>query len=306
MNYIFLGSPAFAKSVLERLAKTYGPPAAVVSQSAKATGRGQKTLPTAVAEFAQEKNLLLFETADINQPEMLERLKALNPDALVVVAFGQILKEPLLSLPRLFSINLHGSLLPKYRGAAPVQRAIFNGDAETGITVQKMVKRLDSGDIIGQHKLAIDPDDTSNTLLEKMIPIGAQLLAESLRKMEVGGVHFQPQDEAKASYAQKLSKADSQIDWQRSNIEIRNQIRATIPWPICEARFDGLSLKILEAKLVSGDGVPGTVITDSKSFLHVQCGQGRLSLTVIQPANRKPLEIAQFFSGFRGSLIKTI
>lgn len=305
LKYIFFGSPPFSKDILERLCADYGIPTIVVSQSPKATGRGLEMRSTAVAQLVRERGLSLLETADINAPAMVERLSATNPDALIVVAFGQILKNPLLQIPRLFAINLHGSLLPKYRGAAPIQRAIWNGDTLTGVSIQKMTKKLDAGEVILQQTIPIDREDTTKTVLQKMVPVGARLLVESLRQMKMNAFRLTPQDETAVSYAPKLQKTDSRIHWNQTNDQILNQIRATIPWPVCEARFnDGLIVKIWRAELAPGEGKPGIVSTDHQSFLRVQCGRGRLSLTVIQPANRKPVEIAHFFSGFRGTINK--
>ncbi len=301
LKYAFLGSPQFASRVLEGVVTSYGPPEITVTQSAKAFGRGQKTQPTAVGTFARAHGLDLIETDAVNAEIVLSQLQAAQLDTLVVVAFGQILREALLSLPRLFLINLHGSLLPRYRGAAPVQWAIWNGDSVTGITVQKMAKRLDSGEVILQEEIAIKDEDTSTELLDRMIEPGTRLLVEALKQMEAGSCILTTQDESLATFAPKLDRTHSRIDWTRSAIEIQNQVRSTLPWPGTEFRLGGRRVKIIRTQVTQGHGAPGNVICDSKRSLQIQCGSGRLALTAIQPENRKPVDIAEFLVGFRGN-----
>ncbi|MBI1862094.1 MAG: methionyl-tRNA formyltransferase [Deltaproteobacteria bacterium] len=304
LTYAFLGSPSFARAILEQLISSYQAPALVVTQAPKEVGRGQQVRSTAVGECARARNLPVIETEDVNSAESVARITATKPDVLVVVAFGQRLKADLLKAPCLFPLNLHGSLLPAYRGAAPMQWAIWNGETTTGVSVQRMVKKMDAGDILLQKTIPIEDEDTAGTLLQKMVPVGGSLLVDSLRLLEREGekVCLMPQDETRVTFAPKLDKSHGRIDWRRSALEVRNQIRATLPWPACEIAWDSFTMKVLEARVERGEGKAGTLVTDGKTFLHVQCGNGRLALTQIQPANKKPVSVEEFLRGFRGNL----
>jgi methionyl-tRNA formyltransferase len=304
LKYIFMGSPPLAATILEHLCAELYPPTLVVSQIARAAGRGKTLQPTAVETLARAKGLPVLTTENINASAEMEKLRGEKPDLILVAAFGQLLKEPLLSLPRLYCLNVHASLLPKYRGAGPVQWAIWNGESETGITIQRMVKKLDAGDIFLQKSISISPEWTSVELLENLAGLGASCLVEAVKLTEKGYAEFTPQDSSKVTFAPKIDRTHAIIDWSRSAQEILNQIRALQPWPVAESRMGEERVKIFAAtveSVVSGAD-PGTIFTDAKSYLSVKCGDLRaLSLTEIQLENRKRLKIEDFLRAYRGA-----
>ena len=302
-KYIFLGSPGLAATILRRLVKENRIPSLVVTQEAKQAGRGNKITATAVEQAALELGLPVLRAANVNAPEILEKIRSLSPEVFIVAAFGQIFKEPLLAIPQKFCLNVHTSLLPKYRGAAPIQWALMNGDPITGVTIQKMVKKLDAGDILVQKRIPIAEDDTTESLLEKLAHLGAESVLESFQKVESGEAKFEPQDESQVTFAGKIEKEHAPIDWAKSASAIRNQIRALQPWPVAETKLGAEGLKIYRATVVpSVGGEPGTVHTDAKTTLTVQCGENTaLRLEEVQLQSRKRLQIGQFLAGYRGN-----
>lgn len=304
LKYVFMGSPALAATILERLLRDLPLPALVVTQPPRAQGRGQKLTPTAVEDLARRHGLPVLATENVSQESAVTQLRELKPDLILVAAFGQILRESVLSLPRLFCLNVHASLLPKYRGAGPAQWAIWKGETETGVTIQRMVKKLDAGDILLQKKIAIGPEENSGQLLLRLADLGAEALVESVRLVESGKYAFAPQNEAAATLAPKIEKHQAVINWQQSAQEVLNQVRALQPWPVAETKLGGARLQIYQASLSPTPGVakPGSLRSDGKSFLEVCCGDGRaLFLTEIQPENRKRLGIKEFLQAFRGN-----
>lgn len=307
MTYIFLGTPEFAAKVLEPLAEKCGAPLLVVTQPARPTGRGQKIISSPVALLANSKNWPLLEVESVNTLEAMDKLRALKPDLFLVVAFGQILKDPVLAIPRVMALNVHTSLLPKYRGAAPVQRAILNGDTETGITIQKIVLKLDAGDVLLQRKLSIHPDETSEELLLRMAAPAAELLTEAVREC-ARSPKLTPQDPAGVTYASKLSKEEARIQWEKPALEVHNRIRGLNPWPVAETMLAGERLRLFRSEVVkeSVKGVPGTLISDGKSFLQVVCGDSKaVALRELQLENRKKVGVRDFLNAFRGKLPAT-
>lgn len=304
MRIVYLGTPAFAATILKVLHASEFAPIGVVSQQAKPVGRSQKPVPTATEAMAHTLGLPFFAAESVNTDESLAKLQAWNPDLLVVAAFGQLLKEPLLKLPPLGCLNVHGSLLPKYRGAAPLQRALQDGLSETGITIQRMVRRLDAGDILHQVRFAITPTDTSLSLMDKAAEYGARALLEALAKLHAGAAVFTPQIEADATHAAKLTKEEAVIDWSLPAAKIACWVRAAIPWPVAETKLGGIRLKVFGAAKTPAWGAtsPGEISTDSKTYLHVSCGkQDAVSLTEVQLENKKRLSVKEFLSGYRGS-----
>jgi methionyl-tRNA formyltransferase len=301
---IFMGSPPLAATILERLCQAGLTPSLVVTQVAKAAGRGKNLQPTAVEILAVAQGLDLIATDNVNTPEIVDKMRAVAPDLILVAAFGQLLKDPILTMPRLFCLNVHASLLPAYRGAAPLQWGIWNGDKTTGITIQKMVKKLDAGDILVQEAFPIEPDWTSVELLEKAAVVGGECLLRAVKLVESGKFTLVPQDPKAATYAPKIDRVHAVIDWARPADAIRNQIRALQPWPVAETRLGKDRLKIFKATVEPDPSgtVPGTIRTDSKQFLTVKCGDSKaLSLTEIQLENRKRLDIKDFLRGYRDS-----
>lgn len=303
LRYVFLGTPDFASTVLNDLCAHYGPPSLVVTQPAREKGRGRKVEPTDVALAAQAKGIAYLETANANEPEVVDKIRAEKPDLLLVVAFGQLLKEELLTLPTRYCLNVHASLLPHYRGAAPIQRAIWNGDQITGVSVQKMVKKLDAGDVLIAREIPIDPADTSETLFKKLADLGGSTLREGLALIEAGKETFTPQDETKVTYAKKLTKEEAVIDWNQTATVIEHRVRALIPWPTAETAVGRQRLKVLQVRAAKRKtpGKPGDLQTDHKTFISISCGdQTTLDLLRIQPENRKPMAVSEYLSAFRG------
>ena len=304
LRYVFMGTPPLAATILEKLAAAVGSPAAVVTQPARPRGRGKQVEPTAVEALARRLGYLTLATGNVNDPATVEHLKSLSPDLVLVAAFGQILKNDVLALPKLFCLNVHASLLPKYRGAAPVQRAIWNGDKITGVTIQKMARKLDTGDILLQKTTAIDPNETSGELLDRLAVLGAEALIDSVRAIEGNRFSFTPQVETEATYAAKIDKADANIDWNETAQAIRNRIRALQPWPVAESSLGAEALRIFSADPVAmpPGTKPGQLTTDAKEKLIVTCGgDTALSLTRIQLPNRKKLDVKQFLMAYRGN-----
>ena len=301
-----MGSPRLAATILETLCTKLHPPLAVVTQPPKAAGRGQKLTPTAVESFAKSQALSLFSTANVNTPETVEALKRLAPDLILVAAFGQILRNEILTLPRLFCLNVHASLLPKYRGAAPIQRAIWNGDRLTGITIQKMAKKLDTGAILLQRNVHIAPKETSGELMDRLAYVGAECLTEAVELIDSDKYAFTPQEDSEATYAPKMDRHEAKIDWTSTAQRVFDQIRALQPWPVAETVLGKDRLKVFKATVVENTSKsnpsPGDILTDGKTHLSVVCGDGKaLSLTEIQLENRKRLDIKEFLLGFRGN-----
>ncbi len=304
LKIIYMGTPPLAATILEKLCNDLYPPIAVVTQIAKATGRGQKVVPSAVEDIGRRLGLNVLTSLNVNAESTLEVLKTFKPDLILVAAFGQILKEEILNLPRLGSYNVHGSLLPKYRGAAPIQRAIWDGEKTTGVTIQRIVKKLDAGDIVLKKEIEIEPEETSGELMNRLAHLGGEALVEAIKLIESGQATFTPQNESQVTYAKKIEKKDAILDFNLTASQLFNQIRALQPWPIAETKLETTRIKIFKAQEVppSQKGMPGEIQTDSKTSLIIHCGQATaLALTEIQPENRKRLKIHEFLQAFRGN-----
>ncbi len=303
LRTVFMGSPGLAAVILERLCTDYGAPALVITQSAKAKGRGQKVLPTPVQLVAEAKGIACHATENANDPALVEAMRAVAPDLILVAAFGQLLKNDILTLARLYCLNVHGSLLPEYRGAAPVQQAIWDGKTVTGITIQRMVKQLDAGDILLEKETKILPEETSGQLMDRLAHLGGECLVDAVRLVESGKAVFTPQDPAKVTFARKIEKEQARINWTMPAANIVNQVRALNPWPIADTTLGGERFRIHGAKVSEKpvSGPPGTVQTDGRTELLVAAGQGAVALTAVQAENRKRLEIREFLAAFRGN-----
>lgn len=303
LRSVFMGSPDLAAVILDRLCADYGKPFLAVTQSAKARGRGQKVLPTPVQALAEAKGIACLATETANSPEIVDAIRKAAPDVVLVAAFGQILKAELLSIPKLGCLNVHASLLPEYRGASPVQQAIWDGKKITGVSIQRMVKKLDAGDVLLQKTLAIRDGETSGELMGRLAALGGEALVEAVRALESGKAIFKPQDETRVTYAGLIQKDQARIDWTQPALKIVNQIRALSPWPVAETKLAGERLKIHAARVADKAvaGPPGTLETDGRSEIRVACGSGAVALTAVQAENRKRLEIREFLAAFRGN-----
>jgi len=298
MKILFFGTAEFAVAALEALLKSKHKVAAVITQPEKEKGRGLKVLPSAVEERAKAKELKVEKFEDVNSQSALKSLKAHNADMFVVVAFGQILSNELLEIPKLYSVNIHPSLLPNYRGAAPIQWAIINGEDTTGVTIAKINEALDSGDIISQKKVFIDEEDNSATLSNRLSHIGAELLMEALDGIEKDTILPIVQDSSRATYAPKLKKENGLIDWHEDAQSIANKVRGLSPWPSAYTYLDGKLLKVLEATVssTSNDTVSSIIRADKKGIL-VACGTGSILITKLQLEGKKPLKTDEFLRG---------
>lgn len=299
MRIIFFGTSEFAVAPLEALLKSRHRVASVITQPKKQRGRGLKVSPQALEEQAQKYGLKVLRFEDINSKQTEEFLKKQKAELFVVVAFGQILSEAILEIPSSYSINIHASLLPKYRGPAPVQWAVINGEKKTGITIIRMNEFLDKGDIIAQKETAIGEDEDAASLSRRLSLFGAELLIHTLDKIESNDVKFTPQDETKASSAPKLKKEDGLIDWKKDAVSIKNLVRGLQPWPSAYTRLDGKLLKILEVNLSAQTekAAAGSIIRSGGEGILVACKEGAVLINRLQLEGKRPLTAAEFLRG---------
>lgn len=311
MKIVFMGSPDFAVPSLEALVEARFDVQLVVTQPDRPAGRGRKTLPTAVKATAGELNLPVIDFGKGQAKEVTARVLALEPDAVVVAAFGHILRQPLLAGPRFGCINVHASLLPRWRGVSPVQYSILHGDSWSGVTIMQMDAGVDTGPILAQRAVAIHPEDTGGDLIERLAGQGADLLIHTLRDLQNGQVGPVAQTENGAVYAPKLTKALSAVRWDRDVVTVHNQIRSLIPWPGTITYLGEKALKITQARPKSfngSDSPPGTVLDVIAEGVVVACGEGSLVLTGLQCPGRKSLPVDEFLRGFKisaGDLLRS-
>jgi methionyl-tRNA formyltransferase len=275
----------------------------VFTQPDRPAGRGQPLHASPVKARAVEWGLSVHQPADFKSPETLEALRALQLDALVVVAYGLILPPAALQCPRLGCINIHASLLPRWRGAAPIQRAVLAGDAKSGVTIMRMEAGLDTGPMLAARETAIAADDTAKTLHDRLARLGAELIGETLNGLALGRVREVPQPAAGVTYAEKISKAEALIDWHQDALQIWRRVRAFNPWPIAETRLNGAQLRIWDAEMrgssVTQSGAPGTVLAATQDGIDVACGSGVLRVLRLQLSGRMPLPAREFIQGQR-------
>jgi methionyl-tRNA formyltransferase len=300
----FAGTPDFAVPALERLSARHEI-CAVFTQPDRPAGRGRALHLSPVKRRALELGLTVHQPSSFKSPEALAMLRAANLDALVVVAYGLILPSEALQIPRWGGINIHASLLPRWRGAAPIQRAVLAGDPSTGVTIMRMEAGLDTGPMLNSRTTAIEPTDTAKTLHDRLAVMGADLIAESLDGLSRGAVREITQPAEGVTYAQKIDKLEALIDWERSAEEISRQVRAFNPWPMAETRLNGEQLRIweaepLEAPAMHSAATPaGAVLSATGEGIDVVCGTGVLRIHRLQLAGRKPLPAADFVRGHR-------
>jgi len=302
MRIVFFGSSDFAVDVLEKLAGNEEV-CLVVTQPDRQKGRALKTASTPIKSKAEKLGIKVFQPVKVNSEESISALKNINADLFVVVSFGQILSGKALSLPRLYCLNVHASLLPLYRGAAPINRAIANGEKETGVTIMRMNEKMDEGDIILKEKLRIREDDDAVALSKKLSAKGAGLLADAIGLIKNERVEFIAQDSAKATYAPKLKKEDGLIDWKYGADEICNRIRAFVPWPGCFIYLDKKILKIWKAcpagHLIDKKPEPGTVLEAGKKGISIETGKGVLRIEELQLEGSRRMTAEEFLAGHK-------
>ena len=292
-----MGTPDFAVPSLEVTAELCDL-VGVVAQPDRPRGRGQRSAPPPTAAWARERGVHVSQPATLRRPEAVSEIAALAPDVIVVAAYGKILPRELLALPRLGCINVHASLLPRYRGAAPIQWAIARGETETGVTIMQMDEGLDTGPMLLQRACPIAPGDTGATLGEKLARLGAEALHEALPRLERGELHGVAQDAALATLAPRLTREDAQIDWSLPASALHDRIRAFQPWPGARCVLpDGLALKILATEVDAGEGAPGTVLAADRSGIRVATGRGALRLLEVQPEGGRRMAAGAFVAG---------
>ena len=298
MKVVFMGTPEFAVPTLQALIDHHQV-AAVVTQPDRQRGRGKKVQFSPVKEKAAEYKIPVLQPEKARDEEFIQELETIAPDVIVVVAYGQILPERILNLPKYGCINVHGSLLPKYRGAAPIQWAVLNGEEKTGITTMYMEKGLDTGDMIDKAEVVLDPKETAGSLHDKLMNLGADLLLETLDKLEKGTIVRTKQDDSQSCYAKMLSKEMGRMDFSRSAKELEQWIRGMNPWPSAYTTMNGKTLKIWDADVVSYEGSeePGTVVKVTKDTIIVAAGEGALALKEIQLAGKKQMPVQAFLLG---------
>ena len=291
LNIIFAGTPDFAARHLQALIDSEHHIVGVYSQPDRPAGRGKKLQASAVKQLAEQHQLNVFQPESLKQESAQQQLAALNADIMIVVAYGLILPKAALEIPRLGCLNVHGSILPKWRGAAPIQRSIWAGDQETGVTIMQMDEGLDTGDMLHISTLPIENTDTSASLYEKLANIGPQALLEALDNLSQ--LTPQPQDDGLATYASKLSKEEAKIDWQLSAEQLERNVRAFNPWPVSFFELEGQNIKVWQAEVCEQQNpTPGEIISADKSGIVIATGTGSLRITQIQIPGKKAMSAA--------------
>ena len=302
MRIVFFGSDDFAAVCLQELLRSPHQVVGCVTQPDTRQGRGMKMSLSPIKEIALDHSFLCLQPLSLKEEALIQYLKAFKADIFVVVAYGKLLTQTVLQIPKLFCINLHGSLLPQYRGAAPINWAIINGDKNTGVTVQKMALELDAGDIISQETISLSDQITADLLRSQMAQVGAKLLVKTLDDIAGGKYKSKPQDKSKVTLAPKLSKDMGRIDWKQSAQTIERLIRGLKPWPGTFTQYKGKTFKILEGSVVKASGEAGTVVDIHKEGFVVACGQGGLLVKLVHPEASKPMTAYDFVQGHRLTL----
>jgi len=309
LNIVFMGTPEFAVPSLDMLMAEGYNVVGVVTQPDKPQGRKKVLTPTPVKAAAERYGLPVFQPVKLRDPEAVARLAKWKPDLIVTAAFGQILPKAVLEIPVRGCVNVHGSLLPKYRGGAPIQRSIINGESVTGVTLMYMAEGLDTGDMISRVEVPITDEDTSGSMFVKLSEAGSKLLQAEMPRLIAGETAAVPQDDSQASYARNLTREDEKLDWDRTSRELFNQIRGLVPFSGAFTMWDEQVFKVWaaanpdqvtnEASAASnaGQSEPGTVLQLNKSGIEIQTGNGSLWLTEVQPAGKKVMQAADFARG---------
>lgn len=298
MKILFMGTPDFASEILRAVAGTENEIVGAVSQPDKPKGRGHRPVPTDVKKTAEELGIGVYQPETLKDEAFLPVLRGLSPDVIVVAAYGRILPEYILNYPKYGCINIHASILPKYRGAAPIQRAVLNCDAETGVSVMKMEKGLDTGDVVAVSKTEIGEYETAGELFDRLAKLGGELLCKTIPKIEDGSATYTKQNDAESSYAEKITKETALIDWSKTNAEVSKLICAMNPFPGAFTSYNGEMFKIYEAEKNDGTGVAGEILGIEKNKgLKVACGTGAVWLKTVQFSGKKRMNIEDYARG---------
>lgn len=298
MVIVFFGTPQFAVPTLEALLASRHQVPLVVTQPDRPRGRGQKVTDSPVKAAALAHGVPVYQPDRLRDPEVAETLRRHVPDLGVVAAYGKLIPGDLLRLPRLGMINVHASLLPKYRGAAPVHRAVINGEVETGVTIMQVVDALDAGDMLARSVRAIGSDETSDVVEKALAEEGARLLLDVVERMDSGTVQAVPQDASASTYAARLTKAEGQINWTLPASQIHNRVRGLYPWPHAYSYLEGTRLIVLRTRVLDGgNGTPGTIVDVAPDAIVVATGSGRIAIVELQPEGRRPMPARDFLAG---------
>ena len=300
MRVVFMGTPAFSVSILEAIVQAGHEVVLAVTQPDKPKGRGKAEQFPPVKECALKHGIEVFQPVRIRDDANVEYLKKYEADIMVVAAFGQILPKSILDMPKYGCLNVHASLLPKYRGAAPIQWAVINGDEITGVTTMRMDVGIDTGDMIAKREVRLSEDETGGSLFDKLAEVGAQLCVETMDMLEKGTAVFTPQNNEASSHTSMINKELGNIDWNKSAVEIERLIRGLNPWPSAYTYLDGKTFKIWKARVVEGSSEyqPGQMYPAGKGKLCVQTGDGMLELLEVQLEGKKRMDIASFCNGY--------
>jgi methionyl-tRNA formyltransferase len=298
MKIVFAGTPEFSVPALQSLLDSPHDVLAVYTQPDRPAGRGRKTTASPVKQLAMQHELPVYQPDSLKTEAAQQTLAALQPDLMVVIAYGLILPPGVLAIPHMGCVNVHASLLPRWRGAAPIQRAILAGDTETGVCLMQMDAGLDTGPVLASTVCPIETEDTGSRLHDRLAQLGAQLLSDSLTALEQGQLEPRWQDEALACYAGKLEKSEARIDWNMPAVEIMRRIRAFNAWPVAETRYADRQLRIWDALVVPGEAeaLPGTVQSVDKTGIEVACGEGRLRLLELQLPGARAVTAGEFIN----------
>ena len=299
MRVVFMGTPDFSVGTLEAIVKAGHEVVGVVTQPDKPKGRGKNMQFTPVKEKAMEYNLPVYQPLRARDESFIEELRGMQPDVIVVVAFGQILPKAILDMPKYGCINVHASLLPKYRGAAPIQWAVIDGEKESGVTTMQMNEGIDTGDMLKKTVITLEEKETGGSLFEKLADAGAKLLIETLEAVENGTITRTKQNDAEATHAKMLDKNLGKIDFAKSAEEIERLIRGLNPWPSAYTGLDGKTLKIWDANVIDREveGQPGEIVEITKENIYVKTGKGLLELEEVQLEGKKRMEAGAFLRG---------
>ncbi len=312
MRIVYMGTPEFAAVALDAIVKEHEV-VAVITQPDKPQGRNRKLVPTPVKVKAQAYDIPVYQPVKIREEESVQMIRDYNPDVIVVAAYGQILPESILNIPKYGCINIHASLLPKYRGAAPIERAIIDGEVMTGVTTMYMEKGLDTGDMIEKAEVPITGEDTGASLHDKLAEAGAALILTTLAKLEAGTVTRTKQDDAQSCYAAMLTKELGRMDFTRPAMELERLIRGLNPWPCAYTTIDGKNVKLYKAEVINFDAqmrqtlqekseqiltfTPGEIVEVTKKYFVIACGEGALRVRNLQPEGKKAMDTSAYLNG---------
>jgi methionyl-tRNA formyltransferase len=298
LRVVFMGTPEFAAPSLQRLSDLGERLVAVVTQPDRPKGRGQRLTPPPVKLLAEKLGIPVFQPVKVRSQEFIKIMVELNPDLILVTAFGQILPKALLEIPRFGCINIHASLLPRYRGAAPINWSIINGETETGITIMQMDEGLDTGDILLKKSIPIGPEEDAQSLHDRLSTLGADAMADALDMLATGRLAREKQDDSLSNYAPMLKKEDGLIDWNREPGTICNLVRGLTPWPGAFTMLGDKTLKIYRCRVAGGEGEPGTILQADRSGLVIACKGGGVLMEELQLEGKKRLSAKDFLAGY--------